>query len=166
MNEDSSASIRLRGHTLLCLQGFKGEGYSHEFVKNLTAIHQTLTGHPDSWVEVLASPDAVCAACPHQRQSGCGLNGERSEEEMISQDHVVLHRLGLQVGRRTRWQDILERIRTSTICGDDLPSICGSCRWLSLGYCQEGINRLRQSVHSVPVGPLSSKPRRDQTEER
>lgn len=155
ISDDSSPPVRLRGHTLLCMQGFRGEGYNPQFVTNMAAIHRTLTDHPESWVEVLASPDTVCAACPHQHPSGCSLNGAGSEEEMNDQDHVVLQRLGLKAGRRIRWQDILERIRSS-VCGDDLSFICGSCRWLPLGYCREGINRLRNHTQDTPVERLSS----------
>ena len=140
--DNASTAIRLRGHTLLCLQGFRGEGYSPKFVENMAAIHRLLTDHPDTWVEVVASPDVVCAACPHQHPSGCALNSVRSEEEMQEQDHVVLQRLRLQVGSRIRWRDILHRISAS-VSGDDLPSICGNCRWLPLGYCREGLNRLK-----------------------
>ena len=155
MSDNSSPPVRLRGHTLLCMQGFRGEGYNAEFVKNMAAIHRTLTDHPESRVEVLASPDTVCAACPHQHPSGCVLNGARSEEEMIDQDQVVLQRLGLKVGCRIRWQQILERIRSS-VCGDDLPSICGTCRWLPLGYCRGGIDRLRDPTQDTRVDRLSS----------
>ena len=108
----------------------------------MTAVHRTLAEHPDVLVEVIASPDAVCAACPHRQSAGCTLNGERSEEEMVAQDHVVMQRLGLKAGDRLRWEEILTRIGTA-VSGEDLPSICGSCRWLPLGYCREGINRLR-----------------------
>jgi uncharacterized protein len=160
LHDDSAPAVRLRGHTILCLQGFRGEGYSPGFIENMAAIHEALTNHPESWVEILASPDTVCAACPHRNPSGCTLNGAQSEEEMIAQDHVVIKRLGLQVGSRIRWLDILERIRQS-VAGDDLPSICGSCRWLPLGYCREGITRLRKSIPGLAIGPLSSKPFRD-----
>ncbi len=158
--DGTSDSIRLRGHTLLCLQGFRGEGYSPEFVENMAAVHRTLTDHPEVLVEVLDSPDAVCGACPHRRPIGCTLNGDRSEEEMTDQDRVVLRKLGLQVKDRLRWQDILERIRVS-VSGDNLPSICGSCRWLPLGYCREGLNRLRNPTQDTPVEQLGSPRRRD-----
>lgn len=141
-NEDSR-SIRLRGHTLLCLQGFRGKGYSPEFVENMAVIHRTLADRPETMVEVLDSPDAVCGACPHQLSSGCTVNGERSEEEMKNQDRVVLEKLGLEVGNRARWRDILDRISRS-VCGEDLPAICGTCRWLPLGYCRESMDSLRQ----------------------
>lgn len=146
-----SSPIRLRGHTLLCLQGFRGEGYSPGFVENMAAIHRALTTDPDRQIEVIASPDAVCGACPHRQLSGCTLNGERSEEAMVVQDHEVMRRLGLMAGDRLRWGDLLERIRNS-VGGEDLPSICGSCRWLPLGYCREGINRLRDANVSGTIG--------------
>ena len=154
MHDDSSPPIRLRAHTLLCLQGFRGEGYSPAFVENMAVIHGTLSASPESLVEVLDSTDAVCGACPHRDPSGCMLNGERSEEEMIEQDHEVLRRLGLKIGGRLRWHDILARIQTS-VTGDDLPSICGGCRWLPLGYCREGINRLHNPIQDTTVGLVS-----------
>jgi len=141
--------IRVRGHTLLCLQGFRGEGYSPEFVSNMAAIHQELTGSPDRQIEVIASPDAVCAACPHRQSSGCTINGERSEEEMIEQDYEVIRRLGLKAGDRLRWEELIERIRGS-VNGDELASICGRCRWLPLGYCRAGITRLRGLSPAAP----------------
>ncbi|MBM4123014.1 MAG: DUF1284 domain-containing protein [Nitrospira sp.] len=136
-------TLRLRGHTLLCLQGFRGKGYSPGFVENLAAIHRELTANPDRSVEVVDGPDAVCGACPHQAISGCTLSGEASEEAMQAQDRHVLALLGLQAGMSVQWCTILERIGQS-VRGDDLPGICGQCRWLPLGYCKEGIERLRQ----------------------
>ena len=74
--------------------------------------------------------------------TGCTLNGDRSEEGIRDQDRIVLRRLGLQVGGRIRWQDLLDRIRAS-VSGADLPAICGSCRWLARDLCRQGIDRLR-----------------------
>ena len=141
LNEHSPA-IRIRAHTLLCLQGFRGEGYDPAFVENMAMVDQTLTMHPDIVVEVLASPDVLCAASPHHRTDACTLNGEDSEQDMRQQDGVVLAKLGLQSGDHVTWREILQRIRRAVI-GDELPSICGSCRWLPFGYCREGIERLR-----------------------
>jgi hypothetical protein len=134
----------------LCLQGFRGEGYSADFVANMAVVHQALTTDPDRRIEVIASPDAVCGTCPHKQLSDCTLNGERSEEEMVEQDREVIRRLGLTAGDRLRWGDLLELIRNS-VSGKDLPSICSSCRWLPLGYCWEGINRLREATVSETI---------------
>ena len=150
---NSSSPIRVRGHTLLCLQGFEGKGYSLGFVENMSAIHQSLFQHPDTEVELVTAPDAVCGACPHQESGGCTLDGTRSEEEMRNQDHVVLAKLGLETGTRVRWRDVLDRIRAS-VTGEDLPSICGSCRWLPLGLCRKGIERLRHVQIAPPPTPI------------
>lgn len=149
---DPSSPVRLRAHTLLCLQGFRGEGYSPGFVDNLARIHRDLNEHPERWVQVVEEPDTVCAACPHRAQSGCTLNGEGFEQEMQAQDRLVLARLGLQAGAVVQWREILARIAGS-IAGADLPEICGQCRWLPLGYCREGVDRLRQAdgTHQSPL---------------
>jgi hypothetical protein len=144
--------IRLRGHTLLCLQGFRGEGYSPAFVTNLALIHRDLADHSDQWVEVTDQPDSVCRACPNLGAEGCRLNGDRSEVEMRAQDHDVLSRLGCRPGERYQWSELLERIGRQ-VTGDDLPAICGSCRWLPLGYCKEGLIQLRRGT--AQGGPCS-----------
>ena len=72
---------------------------------------------------------------------------------MVEQDHGVMRRLGLTVGDRLQWSDLLDRIRNS-VSGEDLPSICGSCRWLALGYCREGINRLRDQLEETKVSRI------------
>jgi hypothetical protein len=134
--------MQIRGHTLLCLQGFRGEGYSPGFIDNLAKIHRQLEQQPDTLLEVIDAPDAVCGACPQPRDAGCTLNGEQSEDQMRAQDQDVLRRLGLKAGTSLRWREILHRIRAS-VTGTDLPAICGQCRWLPLGYCKEGIDQLR-----------------------
>ena len=146
---DASNPIRLRAHTLLCLQGFRGMGYSPGFVDNMAAIHRVLTVHPQSVVEILDGPDAVCGACPHRRLTGCTLNGDRTEQEMKDQDHAVLRKLGLRVGSRIPWSEVLDCIRVS-VHAADLHSICGQCRWLPLGFCREGIDRLQHPVANPP----------------
>ena len=148
------SAIRLRGHTLLCLQGFRGEGYSRDFTDNLAAIHRRLSENHDHPVELVEEPDAVCGACPHGAPAGCTLNGTGSEAGMQAQDRHVLKRLGLAAGSVVRWRDVLERIRVS-ITGSDLPNICGSCRWLPLGYCSEGIEKLR-SKEAISIQPSAN----------
>jgi hypothetical protein len=145
--------IKVRGHTLLCLQGFRGEGYSVGFVENLAAIHQALRDVPTQVVEVRDEPDAVCGACPHHIGAGCTLNGPGSETAMRAQDRDVLSRLDLRAGMQLPWSDILDRIR-ARIAGSDLFDICGQCRWLPLGYCAAGLARLRdESASPSASGP-------------
>lgn len=144
-----SRPIRVRGHTLLCLHGYRGFGYSPAFVEQMSAIHQQLMNHPDQLVEVIDASDTICGACPHHAPTGCSLNTPNSEEDMRAQDRDVLNRLGLQAGERIRWKDVQRRI-AAAIDPDDLSSICGSCRWRPLGYCREGLMRLRARQGAQP----------------
>jgi hypothetical protein len=133
--------ITVRGHTLLCLQGFRGEGYSPAFVENMTSVHQLLSASPDIPVRVVQKPDQFCAACPNLKSDGCHLHGPGSEEGMKAQDADVMARLGIADGQTLPWREILRRI-AEKVEGKDLTEICGSCPWLPLGYCKEGIDRL------------------------
>src|SRR3989454_5207536 len=117
---DAHRAVRIRGHTLLCLQGFRGEGYSAGFIDNMAALHRDLNENPDRWVEVVEAPDAFCAACPHLAPAGCSLSGAPSEEGMQAQDRHVWAVPGLQPGARDGGPEGLNRIR-APVEGSDLP---------------------------------------------
>lgn len=132
--------IKIRGHTLLCFQGFRGEGYSPEFIDNMAAIHNQLTKDSTLPVLVLDSPDAICSSCPNLKNHECTLHGPGSEEGMVAQDRDVMKRLDIKNGEVLPWSDILNRIHQN-IRGEMLTEICGKCPWLPLGYCKEGIDQ-------------------------
>ncbi|MCI0529274.1 MAG: DUF1284 domain-containing protein [Nitrospira sp.] len=177
-SESQANPVIIRGHTLLCLQGFRGEGYSPDFIDNMAVIHTRLQSHPETRVRVTDSPDLFCAACPNLKESeplampgrargvgasedqqlvsphgpphqkiGCTLRGPDFEQHIVSQDRQVLDLLGLRVGQEVTWAEVLQRIG-SRARGEMLDGICGDCQWLSLGYCQEGIERLRAATDS------------------
>lgn len=132
--------MRIRAHNLLCIQGFVGKGYSPAFVANMKAIVGGLGGTTE--VTVLAEPDRLCEACPNLKAGGCALHGAGTERGIVAQDRDVLRRLGLREGETVPWGGILDRIRAA-VGPDDLDAICGSCPWLPLGHCREGLARLR-----------------------
>ena len=128
--------MRIRAHNLLCIQGYVGKGYSPEFVANMTRVVESLGD--DVEVTVVDRPDVLCDACPNLEASGCTLHGEGSEQGIVHQDRDVMHRLGIDAGSAHTWSDIMTRIR-SNIRPDDLDDICGSCPWLPLGHCKDGL---------------------------
>ncbi len=132
--------MRLRGHNLLCIQGFVGKGYSPEFVANMTRVVESLGEGVE--VTVTAEPDVLCASCPNLAESGCALHGEGSETGIVSQDRDVMKRLGITEGETLDWSGVVARI-AGAIQPDDLDSICGACPWLPLGVCKAGISALR-----------------------
>ena len=142
--------IRIRGHTLLCLQGFRGEGYSAEFIENMTKIHRQLTNHPEQPVLVLDSPDSICLQCPNLKSQRCNLHGPDSEEFMMAQDVDVINRLGIRRGEILPWEEILNRI-AHRLKGEMLVEICGKCPWLPLGYCKDGVKNLVENGTLKPM---------------
>lgn len=142
--------VTIRGHTLLCLQGFRGKGYSPDFVENLVEINNALIKNEDIPVRAVAMPDDICLACPNLRMNGCNLKGPGFEASMRSQDRQVMSLLGIQEGETLSWCEILERIG-QRMRGEMLPSICGDCPWLPLGYCQEGIEQLRSGKKAMAL---------------
>ena len=145
-------AIPIRAHNLLCLLGFRGEGYSVHFVSEMWDVHRTLSENPLQRVLVLNTPDRLCGACPNLRMGGCTLQGPNHETHMRSQDEDVLSRLGLEAGEAYTWAEILTRIAAS-VRGGDLPGICTTCPWLHLGWCAEGIDRLRSKAAAVVEAP-------------
>jgi hypothetical protein len=136
-----AASIPLRAHNVLCLQGFRGRGYDAAFVARMADVKRTLDRDSARTVRLLDGPDRICEACPNLTERGCGLGGRPHEDHMRAQDRDVLRRLGFRAGDEVAWGDVLSRIG-SNVRGSDLPVICTTCPWLSLGWCAEGIDSL------------------------
>lgn len=132
--------LPLRAHNVLCLQGFRGRGYSEAFVEQMAEIHAALGEDPGHEVVLLDTPDLLCLVCPHL-EAGCTLGGPDHEAHMQAQDRDVLKRLGLEVGDVVTWAEVLERIGEH-IRGADLPTICTTCPWLRLGWCESGVDAL------------------------
>ena len=134
--------VPLRAHNLLCLLGYRGEGYSEAFVARMTDVHRALAANPDLLVRVIARPDRLCEACPHLGASGCTLGGASHEAHMRAQDVDVARRLGLSDGAVHPWREVLARVARH-VRGTDLPAICTTCPGLPLGWCAEGVEHVR-----------------------
>lgn len=142
------APIPIRGHTLLCLQGFVGEGYDPMFTAHMAAIHQRLTFQPHLLVKVIVQPDTFCHCCPHlSGNQGCSLHGIGTEARMVEQDYEVMRRIDIQNNEVLPWSAILQKIRNKMI-PSMLDEICGSCPWLPRGYCKEGLLELKSGSKS------------------
>ncbi len=151
-----SNPIPVRAHNLLCLLGYRGKGYDERFVGEMTAVHRTLREHPETRLEIRTSPDRLCAACPNLR-GGCTLGGPHHEAHMRAQDEDVAARLGLEAGEVVAWSEVLRRVAAS-VRGTDLPALCTTCPWLSLGWCAEGVERVRAGPASDAVPSLAPPP--------
>ncbi len=136
----------LRGHHLLCVHGFRGMGYSPDFIKKMgTIVEDVRDQTKDFKVKVVAAFDDACMACPHRGKTECEAN-EGSNEHVLSMDHKVINHLGLEAGRSYKKSALLELTATK-VKPENLDFLCKNCSWLSYGVCKEGIMDL-QSVYS------------------
>lgn len=124
-------TIRLRGHHLLCLLGYRGMGYSADFCVNMTAIYETLRTKPETEIEIITGPDDVCRAYPPDKTNHC-------EGTVYQQDAAILTKLGLAPNDRDSWQNICDRVAENMI-PSDISHLCASCPWEKYGVCQEGV---------------------------
>ncbi|MBD2868191.1 DUF1284 domain-containing protein [Paenibacillus arenilitoris] len=124
-------TIRLRGHHLLCLLGFRGMGYSEEFCVNMTAIYERLRTEPDTEVEIITGPDDICRAYPPDKPPHC-------EGTVYGLDERILAKLGLAPQHRGSWRELCARIAEKVVPGD-IARLCATCPWEKYGVCREGV---------------------------
>lgn len=132
----------LRVHHLLCTLGFRGLGYSENFVENMSRLVDQLHSSPAALIEITDKPDDICLPCPFLGASGCQQKGSESEERVRNRDRAVIEKLGLTVGLRLSWAEIARKIGTLVNTGD-LDKLCQECDWLPYGYCTEGLKNLK-----------------------
>ncbi len=96
----------LRGHHLICLRFFHGEGYDEAFIENLG---ETLTLADKEEVSVSSGADDICKRCPWLKEGRCEYDGN-ADKEIRGMDSKALELLGLSPGSRIKWQTLRERI--------------------------------------------------------
>ena len=138
-----SAPLRLRGHHLLCILGFRGLGYDAGFTANMARIVRRVRAHPNALLELIVGPDSICAACPHLRGHACRAGGT-PRLRVPARDRAVLRALGLSVGARVTARQAYALVRARITPTTQAARICAGCSWLPLGYCLEGLRALKK----------------------
>lgn len=123
-------SLRLRGHHLLCLLTYRGEGYSPAFIAGFESVIKRLTEGEE--IELIEGPDDICTAlldedaCAH-----CIL------PRVVARDRVALHQiaeeaLGLQRGNKIGLTGVhLAKLRQA-FAGGRIRAACTGCEWNGL----------------------------------
>ncbi len=114
---------KLRGHHLICLHFFCGEGYSPDFVQYLRSI---LERAGNEGIEVCSGPDDVCRRCPHFSDDQCRYN-EQAEGEIREMDRLALELLDLSKGMVAEWTMIRQAI--PSIFLEWYAASCIDCDW-------------------------------------
>ncbi len=119
--------IRLRGHHLICLHFFQGEGYSPQFVDNLKRIIKKASS--GAQIAVTEDADDVCAACPHIADGQCAHKSD-SEKTIRLLDEMALELLGVEPCQKVTWKQIKDL--TMAIPDYMLSEFCRDCDWEKL----------------------------------
>ena len=135
----SERPVRLRGHHLICLQFFRGEGYSEDYVANLHALLDRLAVER---AETVGVADDVCATCPELGADGlCASEAAGGEEEIRRIDALAFELLELASGDRIMLAETRERLAADAIgVGRWRAEACEGCAWESV--CERGWARL------------------------
>lgn len=128
--------IKLRGHHLFCLLGYRGMGYSKEYVKNMTRLHQILRDNPKTWIKIVEGPDQLCEKYPNSGEYHC------QNANIYDRDAAILEKMELKIGHILTWEEIESRIKTH-VSPSVIQVVCETCTWRSYGVCEEGI----QDIH-------------------
>ena len=111
---------KLRGHHLVCLHFFEGEGYDERFVKNL---HDVVLSAKLGGVTVCAGTDDVCEPCPYLVSGIC-----RDEKGIGKMDEKAVTLLRITEGTRYGWDALEAEVRK--MFPTWYRNYCRGCAWM------------------------------------
>lgn len=121
------AEPRLRGHHFVCLQFFRGQGYSARFVDNLARVTELATESP---AVLVSGADDVCAACPGLSADGSCLDPNAGEVEVRRLDRLAREVLNLQPGAPLSLVQARQRLAAdSAVVARWRLEACTGCAW-------------------------------------
>lgn len=131
--------IRLRAHHFVCLQRFRGEGYSPGFVANLSHLLDRSRFSP---TVVVDGPDDVCRSCPHVAANGACENPDTDGEAGIARiDALALGVLQVAAGDSLDLAEARRRLQADPDASRTWrDGACLGCTWKSL--CAPSWDRL------------------------
>ncbi len=116
--------IRLRGHHLICLHFFRGEGYDAGFIANLSEIIKRVES--GQLIRICDGTDDVCVKCPYFKADKCIYDAD-SEAEIKRMDAFALQLLHSEFGMRLNWQGIRDKLPRVFKTWND--NYCIDCSW-------------------------------------
>ncbi len=119
--------LQIRGHHLLCIQGYQGYGYDRQFEINMSSVKEHLMAD-NHLIEVVTGLDVICASCPHAGDSGCNLDSN-ANETITLMDQNLLKALTIRPGTLIQAETIFALTNTKLQSKLDLTGICDQCRW-------------------------------------
>lgn len=126
--------IKLRPHHLICLNLFRGKGYSDKFTINMTTVKSHIDSHDT--IHITEGKDDICSHCPNSSDSGLCI----TESKVNKYDDAIRKILDLKSGKDYSFTELTKMINISSI----LDEVCSDCSWNS--FCKQ-INGC--TVHTI-----------------
>lgn len=124
LNPPKETKALLRGHHLICLNFFRGEGYTEEFIENLFAVINK------EELEIVTGADDVCRKCLYLKDGKC-ISSDYTDEKIRLQDREALRLLGFKLGMIVDWKimaskipEILEEWKAQFCCACGYRKVC------------------------------------------
>ena len=143
VGKSTSSPIKIRGHHLLCMPGFRGLGYNERFVRNLAGIVSAVRENPDVIISLTDGCDDICSACPHIADGRCHKQTD-SDEKLKNIDRAFMERLGLKTGEELTARQVYQSITGEITTKDMEHEYCLNCEWWGLGFCRETLCLLKR----------------------
>lgn len=128
---------KLRGHHLICLHFYDGEGYGEPFIESLEAVLDEIER---DGVMVVEGADDVCSPCPHRTDDRC-THSRTADREIREMDARALGLLGLGSGGRVEWGPLRKKVE------EVFPAwhrtYCFACSWRQVCDKNELFRKLR-----------------------
>ncbi|MDD5530512.1 MAG: DUF1284 domain-containing protein [bacterium] len=112
--------MKLRGHHLLCTQGFQGYGYDKSFTDNMKQVVNKLNTSDNLWIKITDTCDEICVKCPNSNGEEC------SKDHIKTMDSIILKELKLTPGDRLKKEDVFTTIKKHS---QKLQKVCKGCEW-------------------------------------
>ena len=116
--------LKLRGHHLLCLQGFQGYGYDEKFVLNMEHINK-LRKSKDTIISLTDECDDICASCPNLSNDMC--ENEKQNNIIKKMDSEILSKL--DIDKEYNALELFEEVSFKFNTLNSVQNICVGCKW-------------------------------------
>lgn len=120
--------LRIRGHHLLCLQGFQGYGYNEEFTKNMRLIHEKIA-NGEEYIKLVSNIDDICEKCPNNKCEICINRDENTK--IVKMDKIVLEKVLREKNKEYyKGSELFNLINNKLFTKkEDIKDICTGCKW-------------------------------------
>jgi uncharacterized protein len=136
--------IQLRGHHLVCLHFYNGEGYGIEFIDTLREIR--CRAEAGELIEVACGPDNVCTLCPYFKAGKCLYTAD-ADTEITEMDQAAVELLKVITGERVHWRKLKENI--PEIFGIWSKKYCKGCDWIEACEKDAQFKELTHRLHET-----------------